>query len=281
MKQFFIKNHSSIRLSIYDFGGKGLPIIFCHFTGGMGRLWSIVIRRLTKYFHCFAYDARGHGESSKPLEKEMYDWNEHLSDLIEVIKHIQEVTCSETFFGVGHSFGSACLSQAVVRTRKEVNWRRIVLIEPILGPEEFDFRKEKMSEIARKRKGVFETLFDIDRVLGVKNPYKNWDKKVWDLYKKYGFITGDDEKYYLKCSPEIESYQYLYGNPAGWFEKLKKIDIPVLLLYGCKSELLPLALPQLRQFKKGFLMEIPEAGHFLPQEKPFMVSKIIKQWFAI
>ncbi len=280
MKQFFLSINSSIRLSIYDFGGKGLPIIFCHFTGGLGKLWQSVITPLRKNFRCFAFDARGHGDSSKPLELECYDWNEHLSDLIAVINYIKELTNSDCILGVGHSFGSACLSQAVVKTQKHILWKKIILIEPILGPEIFDFRKMKMSEIARKRQGYFESEEQIDAILRKKQPYKNWNTKSWYLFKKHGFSINKNEQYCLKCTPEIESYQYLYGNPSGWFERLKKINIPVLLIYGKNSELLPLSDYQLKQMKNAYLMKIPEVGHFFPQEKPSHLAEIIKNWFA-
>ncbi|HOQ32999.1 MAG TPA: alpha/beta hydrolase [Candidatus Hydrogenedens sp.] len=280
MKQFFLPINSSIRLSIYDFGGKGLPIIFCHFTGGLGKLWHSVITPLREKYHCFAFDARGHGDSSKPLELEWYDWNEHLSDLIAVIKYIRELTNSDCIFGVGHSFGSACLSQAVVKTQKYILWKRIALIEPILGPENFDFRKMKMSEIARKRRGYFESEEQIEAILRKKQPYKNWDNEAWNIYKKHGFINSKSCEYYLKCSPEIESYQYLYGNPSGWFERLKKINTPVLLIYGKNSELLPLSNYQLKQMKNAYLLKIPEVGHFFPQEKPSRLAEILKNWFS-
>lgn len=279
MKQIFLFINSIIRLSLYDFGGKGVPIIFCHFTGGLGRLWESVIEPLKKRYHCFAYDARGHGDSSKPYGIKYYDWNEHLLDLITVIKHIQKVTNSDTIFGVGHSFGSACLSQAILKTKTSIEWKKVVLIEPILGPETFDFQKEKMSEIARKRRGYFETETEIENTLRIKQPYKNWDKEVWEIYKKYGFIN-DSNKFFLKCTPEIESYQYLYGNPMGWFNKLKKLTPPTLLIYGEKSELLSLSNFQIKQLPNAYLMKIPQAGHFFPQENPLQFSEIIKKWFG-
>ncbi|MGC8846174.1 MAG: alpha/beta fold hydrolase, partial [Candidatus Hydrogenedens sp.] len=220
MKQIFLPINSLIRLSIYDFGVKGPPIIFCHFTGGLGKLWKNVITPLRNNYHCFAFDARGHGDSSKPLEMKYYDWNEHLSDLIAVVKYIKKLSNSDCIFGVGHSFGSACLSQAVIKTKKYISWKKIILIEPILGPDTFDFRKSKMSEIAQKRRGYFESEKQIDTILRNKQPYRNWDIESWNIFKECGFTTNASGKYYLKCTPEIESYQYLYGNPLGWFEQL-------------------------------------------------------------
>ncbi len=280
MKKIFLSVNSSIRLSLYDFGGKGLPIIFCHFTGGIGRLWQSVVQPLKNKYHCFAYDARGHGDSSKPEEMKYYDWNEHLSDLIAVLEYIKKITHSDCMFGVGHSFGSACLSQAVVKTKDNIEWKKIVFIEPILGPETFDFQKDKMAKIAQKRRGYFETDEEIENTLRVKQPYKNWDKEVWEIYKKYGFIKRNNN-FFLKCTPEIESYQYLYGNPMGWFKKLKKIMIPTLLIYGENSELFPLSDIQTKQLPKAYLIKIPETGHFFPQEKPLLLSKIITEWFDL
>lgn len=280
MFQFYLQINPSLRLSIYDFGGNGPPIIFCHFTGGLGRLWESVIARLKRKYHCFAYDARGHGDSSKPSNLQDYDWEEHLADLIHIIYHIKQITKSNRMFGVGHSFGSACLSQAVIKTKKEIHWEKIILIEPILGPETFDFRKNKMSEIAQKRRGHFNSLEEIEHTLRIKEPYKLWETKTWNIFKKHGFIKNRYEGYSLKCTPEIESFQYLYGNPPGWFENLKKIDIPTYLIYGLQSYLLPLSIHQLKQLPNAYLIKIPNVGHFLPQENSRLLSALIKKWFV-
>lgn len=279
MKQIFLPINSIIRLSLYDFGGKGPPIIFCHFTGGLGRLWQSVISPLKKQYHCFAYDARGHGDSSKPNEMKYYDWNEHLSDLISIIQYIKETTHSDYIFGVGHSFGSACLSQAVIKTKTYIHWGKIVLVEPILGPMSFDFRKSKMSEIAKKRREEFKSEEEIEKTLSSKRPYKSWSVKAWKIYKKYAFSLNKEGNLSLKCSPDIESYQYLNGNPKGWYRDLKKIDIPTLLIFGENSELLILSNEQMKQLPNASLIIFPNTGHFLPLEKPLIFSQTIGKWF--
>ncbi|MCA1902946.1 MAG: alpha/beta hydrolase [Candidatus Hydrogenedens sp.] len=277
MKQHFLKVDSNIRLSIYDFGGIGPPLIFCHFTGGLGMLWQPIAEKLLTKFHCFAYDARGHGNSSKPDNINFYDWNKHLRDLIAITEYIKNTTNKHHFYGVGHSFGAACLSQATL-FNKNIQWKKIILIEPIIGPDIFDFRQEIMSEIARKRRPLFSKE-QLDNQLRNKHPYKSWDMNMWEIYKKHGFIVNENNDYLLKCSPEIESYQYLFGNPKGWFNKLKKIHVPTLIIYGEKSELLPIAYYQLEQIPKAFLVKIPKATHFITQEHPQTIVNWIKNWF--
>ena len=279
MRQKFIKINSDIRLSLYDFGGKGAPLIFCHFTGGLGLLWQITAELIKKDYHCFAYDARGHGDSSKPLDARLYDWNEHLSDLIYLVNYIKDITQSDIIYGVGHSFGGACLSQTVIHTQKILNWKKIILIEPIVGPDKFDFQRNNMSKVAEKRRGVFKSEKELENLRN-KYPYKDWREDAWKIFVKHGFYTDNDGKYFLKCSPNIESFQYLYSNPHSWFSNLKKIKIPVLIMYGENSYLLPLGYPQIKQIPSSYLIKIHEASHFVPQEKPEIVANWIKKWFS-
>lgn len=279
MKRIKLKTHSSIRLTVYDFGGSGDPLLFCHFTGGLGLLWKPIALKLTKHFHCFAFDARGHGYSDKPLKPEDYAWEEHLNDLISVIDFIIDYRGKVEFFGVGHSFGGACLTQAVVRTKNKVKWQKLILIEPIIAPTSFDLQKQKMAQIAEKRRYKFASESELQNSLRNKYPYIVWDSKLWNIYKQHGFQRNKEKEFTLRCAPQIESFQYLLANPPHWFENLKKIKVPTLIMYGQKSELLPLSNFQLSQIQNSYLIIFPEVTHFLPQEKPLLTSDWIKRWF--
>lgn len=281
LKRSFINTSQNIKIALYDFGDSGKPVIFSHFTGGIGKLWAPVIKFLTPYFHCFSYDARGHGNSSKPKDFSAYSWDNHLNDLISIVETIKNITGESEFYGVGHSFGGALITQIVLATKSIINWQRIILIEPIIAPQTIDIKKVDMSNIAKKRKGIFESVELLRKNLSVKNPYQNWSRESWKIYEKYGFTKTKSGKFKLKCPPDIESYQYLHANPPGWFENLLKIKIPVLLIYGENSDLLPIADFQLKQFREGYLIKIPNVGHFLPQETPELLSNWILKWFEV
>lgn len=280
-RKSFLITPQRIKIAFYNSNGNGKPVIFCHFTGGLGQLWIPVIQYLTASYNCFAYDARGHGNSSKPKICSSYSWDIHLNDLILVLTKIKEITQVSEIYGVGHSFGGALLSQAVLLTKHIVRWKKIILIEPILAPQNIDIKKEAMSSIAKKRRGYFETIDLLRKTLRNKYPYKNWSVEAWQIYEKYGFVKNKYGQMKIKCTPDIESYQYLHANPPGWFENLRKINIPVLLIYGKESELLPLAEFQIAQLEKaGYLLKLPNVHHFLPQEDPILTSQWILRWFG-
>ncbi|MCX8064826.1 MAG: alpha/beta hydrolase [Candidatus Hydrogenedentes bacterium] len=281
LKKSFLTISKKIKLAIYNCEARGEPIIFCHFTGGMGQLWIPVIERIIPNFNCFAYDARGHGNSSKPRESSLYLWDYHLKDLILILMEIKENTKRNEIYGVGHSFGGALLSQAVLHTKHLLNWKGIILIEPIIAPQTFDLKKDIMANIAKRRKGLFDSVDSLQKTLKNKKPYKNWSTEAWQIFEKYGFWKDRLGRIKIKCTPEIESYQYLHANPPGWFENLKKLHLPVLLIYGRESELLPLAEYQMMQLKtSGYLVKLPNIHHFLPQENPYLASQWILRWFS-
>ncbi len=278
-KRSFINTSQDTKIALYDFGRGEKPVIFCHFTGGLGLLWTPVIKHLPLHFHCFSYDAKGHGNSSKTTEFSAHSWEHHLQDLISILEKVKVITGKNEFYGVGHSFGGALLTQAVLTTKRIISWQKIVLIEPILAPQSFDLKKMEMSNLAKKRKRLFDSVDALQKSLRVKSPYKSWSSESWRIYEKHGFKKNKSGQVELKCTPEIESFQYLHANPHGWFENLKKINIPVLLIYGEKSNLLPLSELQIMQLKKGYLLKIPNLSHFLPQENPQLISNWISAWF--
>jgi len=70
-----IASTDGVTVRLYDLGGVGRPVVFCHATGFCGQVWQPGADRLNAAFEgefrCIAFDFRGHGRSSLPTDGDM------------------------------------------------------------------------------------------------------------------------------------------------------------------------------------------------------------------
>src|SRR3990172_10551064 len=78
-----------IRLHYTEWGGAPPPVVLLHATGFLARLWEPIAIEMSARFHVYALDARGHGDSDKPVlsgvegpaPAEGYGWEGLAADL--------------------------------------------------------------------------------------------------------------------------------------------------------------------------------------------------------
>jgi pimeloyl-ACP methyl ester carboxylesterase len=106
------------------------PILLLHGLGMDWRVWQSVARRLTRHFHVFMVDLRGHGQSAKPVsEYTLADYAFDIEGLVELLQLERAVL-------VGSSLGG--LISVVVESSPEVISHRVLVDPPFrlatLGP---------------------------------------------------------------------------------------------------------------------------------------------------
>src|SRR4051812_4341189 len=134
----------------FDLGGNGPPILMAHATGFHGQVWRPMASALSDGFHCYSFDERGHGDSTRPAGHS-YDWTGFADDALTVVDGLG----LDRPFGVGHSAGAAALLMA--EAFRPGTFRGFYLWEPVvmpfdrsLGPQE-----NPLSEGALRRREVF------------------------------------------------------------------------------------------------------------------------------
>lgn len=107
-------------------GGDKPPLVLLHGLTGDGACWSPLARALESDFDVIMPDARGHGESSKPLDG--YTYEDHARDVIELIELLELAAP----ILLGHSMGG--MTAAVVASQMPL--RALVLADPtFLSPD--------------------------------------------------------------------------------------------------------------------------------------------------
>ena len=263
---------NGLRIRYYDWGGTGDPIVVVHATGFHGRVYRPIVEALQSIGHVWSYDQRGHGDSEAPDALENYNWTFTMQDLDGFIT-MMGWNAVRAF---GHSAGATAIGSLSYEHPELIS--RAVLVEPVIfeSPDapELGWRNPFV-ERTLKRRRVFDSVAAMYANFENKPPYATWDRGLLRDYCEFGTRENDEGKRELKCRPKVEARLYETSRDFDGLHRIIKAPAPMLIMFGNRSDSLGLTLmPRLARVRKnGRVMEIPDAGHFAPMEKPALVSQ--------
>lgn len=274
-RSFFV-DVNGIRLSCQDWGGDGPPIVILHATGFLGRAYRPLALALRSTGHVYSYDQRGHGDSSRPADGD-YSWASTAADLKAFIVAMG----LEGVRGLGHSAGATAIG-SLAATHPELI-PRSVLLEPVVFDEEArDSVQNSLYERTLKRKRWFESAEAMFRNLEHKPPFAVWRRDMLRDYCQYGTRPASDGGVELKCPPEIEADFYSRAREFPGLSIILESNAPSLLILGEKSDSTAIRIADriAAQLANGTLVKVPDAGHFLPMERPEMIARMAAEFFS-
>jgi pimeloyl-ACP methyl ester carboxylesterase/catechol 2,3-dioxygenase-like lactoylglutathione lyase family enzyme len=264
---------NGVRLHYLDFGGDGPPAVLHHATGFHAWVWTPIAAALSTRYRVFAVDARGHGESEKPLDG--YRWETFIADLVAFV----EALALGQALGVGHSLGATTTAGAAA-DRPDL-FRAVALLDPILFPREFrnlSMVDNPMANAALKRRAAWPSHEEAFTSYRGRGPFVKWRDAVLRLYVDQGF-AADDGGVRLKCAPEIEAQVFRMAPEPGFdgWKALERLTVPTLLLCGAESDALSAADAEsaLARLARGALSTLPDTTHMFPMEVPELVAAAI------
>ncbi|MFZ0888719.1 MAG: alpha/beta hydrolase [Candidatus Binataceae bacterium] len=263
---------NGVRLHYLDWGGDGDPIVVLHATGFIGRIYRPIATALTAIGHVFSYDQRGHGDSGRSPTGE-YNWATTMEDLAGFIT----ATGLTGVRGFGHSAGATAIG-ALASARPDLI-RSAVLVEPVIfeAPEapEMVWRNPFIDR-TRKRRRVFESVDAMFGNFDNKPPYSTWRKDILREYCEYATRAMPDGKRELKCPPEIEARYYETSTDFDGLQRILRCEVPLLIMFGARGDSPGAGLSAKVAAAPGKrrVIDFPDAGHFLPMEKPDEVARL-------
>lgn len=242
-----------------------MTVYFSHATSFCGGVWDPVRSRLSD-IETVAFDHPGHG-AGPPLEPPIH-WSVFGDRVLEVAE--------SGGVGVGHSMGAAAIAMAQIADPNR--FRALVLVEPVVfpGPIHGDARNV-MSDVALRRTVEFESREAAIDNFRRKEAFAGWDEDALWGYARCGLVGDGPVR--LACRPEVEADIYRGSRDHDTWDHLGEIEIPVLLMSGETSDTIPprLAHEQASLFQKAGVEVVPDAGHFLPVERPGLVADRIRR----
>jgi pimeloyl-ACP methyl ester carboxylesterase len=227
-------------------------------------VWDPVIADLDTV-ECVAWDFAGHGRG--PALPVPVDWRRFGEQVLDVTE--------PGGVGVGHSMGAAALTMA--QLADPGRFRFLILIEPIIFPGPHGRLDHPLSVLAVRRRKTFDSRAAALENFSSKDAFSGWDAAALEAYVRCGLVG--DGPVELACDPDLEADVYRGSNAHETWERLGDIEIPVLILAGEASDTTPPGFARLQaaQFEKAGLEIVPDAGHFLPMEKPRLVADRVRR----
>jgi pimeloyl-ACP methyl ester carboxylesterase len=277
-------------VTVYHFGPElGMAqrsVLFSHATGIAALTYKDVLQRWanTLQANIFAYDARGHGEST--LDAKLAYKNgftsitRQLCDDLRDLFHLLSVRFPGPWSLAGHSLGGWLSLYAA----NDVNVDHVVLLDvPLLPPSSAFlwataclFRQRgfhPLSRPARRRKRMFRSRREA-LIAFKRNPFfRKWDERHISHYIDANFETLEDGALRLRHDPEWEA-DLFESQPAmhtPLFLKMgakKRKELRVDLIAGDESRICsPRSIRYFHQFfPRMRWLVVPQGGHMFPFE---------------
>jgi pimeloyl-ACP methyl ester carboxylesterase len=252
------------------------PLVLLHATGFLAAMWRPIAERLATRFRVIAVDQRGHGDSDKPADGYTFEaFAEDLQRLIDAFGLVRPLVA-------GHSSGATTIVTHAALYPGILG--RAVLIEPILPrPDWFSNippggrSSMSLADGARKRRAVWASRDEALASYRTKDMFRGWDEDVLRIYVDEGMFDRDDGQVELKCPPEIEGRFFDAVRDIDAWAMLPKLDCPALFLWGSESHLHGRGLDTAAQetLPDASTVIVPATTHFLPQERPGEVARLM------
>jgi len=280
LETFQVKAYDGLNLQLYRYGNEGPILHFYHANSFCASLYEPILRELATEYTVIATDVRGHGRSERPVKID--SWYEIAADLESVLTKLNV----KSVIAIGHSLGAVTTILAAVS--KPELFQQIIALDPVFFlpyhlwilamMRAFKMEKKFLPvKVALRRQSQFpniETLFKSYRKKAV---FQRWsDEMLWN-YCQSCFKSADNGQYELACPPHIEADIYA-SIPLKTWRELKQLKTPTTIVRGEYSDALSNKAVQqaLRSSAYVKALQMREAGHLFPMEKPELTAELIK-----
>jgi lipase len=271
---------NGMELVVWEWPGAGPPVLLCHATSFHARCWDQVISRLPGR-HCYAFDARGHGRSSKPAPP--YSWRSIGEDIAALAVSLGLTGA----VGVGHSMGGHAVTLGAALQPSAFSI--LLLIDPVIRARAAYIGPWDRARFAPKRRNRWASPQEMYERFENRAPFDAWDRAVLRDYCEYGLLP-DGDGFVLACPPEIETSVYENGPAveANIYAEIAAISIPVRVVRSGKFSgpanvmgSSPTSPNLAASFTHGTDLCLEEHSHFIPMEAPELTAKLIADALAL
>ncbi|QBP42136.1 alpha/beta fold hydrolase [Paenisporosarcina antarctica] len=227
---------------VYEEFGEGEPLLLLHGLTGNRHMFDEDVNVFRKYFRTIVLDARGHGDSDKPVA---YTLDDHIADVLRLLDHL-EIDAS---YLIGVSMGSYIAQGVAIASPERVKQMILVATKP-------EGKTSSLQALFLKYQNQLEGLSFSQKVMKV-SPY---------MFHDLGAI-GEWSKEAAKKSSPLQADQIVAANAAlegfDFRHDLHLVTAKTLVISGNHDELNPpeVGRETARLIPHATFVEFNQSGH--------------------
>jgi N-formylmaleamate deformylase len=236
-------------------GGSKPPLVLLHGLTGSGACWSPLARTLEGEYDLVMPDARGHGNSSTPLDG--YRYEDYASDVVGLI---QGLGLAAPVL-LGHSMGG--MTAAVVASQLGTAIRGVILADPtFLSPQR---QREVHESDAVEQHRRLLSLDKVDVLAQARARHAHRSSEIVELVTE------------ARLKTRIGAWDVLTPPHPDHHQLVSTICVPILLVIGDAPVVSLETARELQNLNPRLRVEqIQGAGHGVPYDQPERFEAVVR-----
>jgi len=273
--------------NIRDSGNtQGYPVVMVHGWPESSYTWEPVRPFLKEGLRIIAPDLRGLGDSERTMQPDLYQKQELAKDIIQVL---EELGIRE-FYLVGHDWGGNVVQEMAYAVPERIK-KLVIMNFPVLSNSKGN--AEAMAVI--QKQGSVALMYQyFQQQKGLPEAMIRGNEDVWITWcfgkaGREGKIAHSAIEEFIRCykienTPATGAFYYraMKMDRKRWLELAnRKIAVPTLYIYGNQDlVIIPAYLNHIEDCFDRIEIKQIEAGHFLHEEQPEAVSRMLNDFFS-
>lgn len=264
-----------VEIALLQWGEAGPLVLAHHANGFCAGLWGEVAEALAPRCRVLAFDARGHGNSSKPEDPAAYAWDRFVADWVAVAEQVaREAPGGRIALGMGHSFGGAALAMAAAK-RPEL-FDALLLLDPVIIGPDWAARLDRLpeehpAEKSARRRSVWPSREEAVALWSERAFFAGWTPRARELYAEWGLADRPDGQVELKCPPQVEAWIFRSGGSLDPLPVADRILAETLFVHAIRGNFDVETYRRIAARMPHARVESEDVSHLMVMEHPQLV----------